>query len=114
MIELFVGCSRCSELLSSVEGGSSSALATGSGDGYLVADEVEVGSYTMTGGAYDFKRATSPLTYEILSAPKKVTLLRHGLSSWNDESRIQVGFLLCLPHVSLCRLLAIYIMFAAR
>lgn len=84
--------------------GSSSALATGSGDGYLVADEVEGGSYTMTGGAYDFKRATSPLTYEILSAPKKVTLLRHGLSSWNDESRIQVRFLLCLPHVSFARL----------
>ncbi|XP_077229500.1 putative 2-carboxy-D-arabinitol-1-phosphatase isoform X2 [Tasmannia lanceolata] len=44
---------------------------------------------SMTGGAYDFKRATPPLTYEPLSSSKKVTLLRHGLSSWNEESRIQ-------------------------
>ncbi|OVA07778.1 Histidine phosphatase superfamily [Macleaya cordata] len=44
---------------------------------------------SVTGGAYDFKRATTSLTHELLSSSKKVTLVRHGLSSWNDESRIQ-------------------------
>lgn len=43
----------------------------------------------MTGSAYDFKGATTSLTDELLSSSKKVTLVRHGLSSWNDESRVQ-------------------------
>ncbi|XP_034698541.1 probable 2-carboxy-D-arabinitol-1-phosphatase isoform X3 [Vitis riparia] len=44
---------------------------------------------SMTGAAYDFNRATTSLTRKLLSSPKKVTLVRHGLSSWNQESRIQ-------------------------
>ncbi|KAG9447822.1 hypothetical protein H6P81_013950 [Aristolochia fimbriata] len=44
---------------------------------------------SMTGGAYDFKGATTSITNEPLSSSKRVTLLRHGLSSWNVESRIQ-------------------------
>ncbi|KAM7500795.1 hypothetical protein LguiA_025209 [Lonicera macranthoides] len=44
---------------------------------------------SMTGGAYDFERATTSLTQKLLSSPKKVTLVRHGLSSWNEESRVQ-------------------------
>ncbi|KAK9267156.1 hypothetical protein L1049_009576 [Liquidambar formosana] len=44
---------------------------------------------SMTGGAYDFERATTSLTQKLLSSSKKVTLVRHGLSSWNEESRIQ-------------------------
>ncbi|KAF3328812.1 putative phosphatase C1620.13-like protein [Carex littledalei] len=44
---------------------------------------------SMTGAAYDFKGATISLTGEILSSPKKVTIVRHGLSSWNEESRVQ-------------------------
>ncbi|KAJ4977319.1 hypothetical protein NE237_002425 [Protea cynaroides] len=44
---------------------------------------------SMTGGSYEFKRSTTSLTHELLSSPKKVTLVRHGLSSWNDESRVQ-------------------------
>lgn len=44
----------------------------------------------MTGTAYDFDRATTSLTQKLLSSPKKVTIVRHGLSSWNEESRIQV------------------------
>ncbi|XP_042501572.1 probable 2-carboxy-D-arabinitol-1-phosphatase isoform X2 [Macadamia integrifolia] len=44
---------------------------------------------SVTGGAYDFKGATTALTHELLSSPKKVTLVRHGLSSWNEESRVQ-------------------------
>ncbi|CAK9181807.1 unnamed protein product [Ilex paraguariensis] len=43
----------------------------------------------MTGGAYDFENATTSLTQKLMSSPKKVTLIRHGLSSWNEESRIQ-------------------------
>lgn len=44
----------------------------------------------ITGGAYGFERATISLTQKLLSSPKKVTLIRHGLSSWNEEGRIQV------------------------
>ncbi|OAY26187.1 probable 2-carboxy-D-arabinitol-1-phosphatase [Manihot esculenta] len=43
----------------------------------------------ITGGAYGFERATISLTQKLLSSPKKVTLIRHGLSSWNEEGRIQ-------------------------
>ncbi|XP_062096194.1 probable 2-carboxy-D-arabinitol-1-phosphatase isoform X2 [Humulus lupulus] len=43
----------------------------------------------MTGGAFDFKRATTSLTDQIISSPKRVTLVRHGLSTWNEESKIQ-------------------------
>ncbi|XP_057949796.1 probable 2-carboxy-D-arabinitol-1-phosphatase isoform X2 [Malania oleifera] len=44
---------------------------------------------SITGGAYDFERAATSLTHKLLSSPKKVTLVRHGLSSWNEESRVQ-------------------------
>lgn len=49
---------------------------------------------SVTGGAYDFGRATKSLTQKLISYPKKVTLVRHGLSSWNDEGRVQVCHLL--------------------
>ncbi|KAK7327887.1 hypothetical protein VNO77_21980 [Canavalia gladiata] len=45
--------------------------------------------FSITGGAYDFTKATKSLTDGLISSPKKVTLLRHGLSTWNAESRIQ-------------------------
>ncbi|GKV45814.1 hypothetical protein SLEP1_g52859 [Rubroshorea leprosula] len=54
----------------------------------ISADKLQDDS-SMTGGAYDFKRATRSLTGESLSSPKKVTLIRHGLSSWNEEGRVQ-------------------------
>ncbi|XP_023768783.1 probable 2-carboxy-D-arabinitol-1-phosphatase [Lactuca sativa] len=44
---------------------------------------------SVTGGAYDYSKATTSLTQKLLSSPKQVTLVRHGLSSWNDESRVQ-------------------------
>lgn len=44
----------------------------------------------MTGGAFDFRKATTSLTERSISTPKKVTLVRHGLSTWNEESRVQV------------------------
>ncbi|MFS7890207.1 putative 2-carboxy-D-arabinitol-1-phosphatase [Helianthus anomalus] len=44
---------------------------------------------SVTGGAYDFSKATTSLTRKLLSSPKKVTLVRHGLSTWNDEKRVQ-------------------------
>uniref|UniRef100_A0A2P2KJ24 2-carboxy-D-arabinitol-1-phosphatase n=1 Tax=Rhizophora mucronata TaxID=61149 RepID=A0A2P2KJ24_RHIMU len=44
---------------------------------------------SLTGGAYGFERATTPLTQKLLSSPKQVTLIRHGLSSWNEEKRVQ-------------------------
>ncbi|KAL6991067.1 protein-serine,threonine phosphatase [Sarracenia purpurea var. burkii] len=43
----------------------------------------------MTGGAYDFEKATLSLTQKLMASPKKVTLVRHGLSSWNEENRVQ-------------------------
>lgn len=46
---------------------------------------------SVTGGAIDFQRATTSLTLQLLKSPKKVTLVRHGLSSWNDEGRVQVS-----------------------
>ncbi|XP_061375590.1 probable 2-carboxy-D-arabinitol-1-phosphatase [Gastrolobium bilobum] len=46
-------------------------------------------NFPATGGAYDFTNATTSLTNELISSSKKVTLLRHGLSTWNAESRIQ-------------------------
>jgi serine/threonine-protein phosphatase PGAM5 len=45
---------------------------------------------SMTGGAFDFERATTSLSNQSLSSSKKVTLVRHGLSSWNQESKVQV------------------------
>ncbi|KAK7302785.1 hypothetical protein RJT34_13681 [Clitoria ternatea] len=55
----------------------------------LTPDKLPTTGFSLTGGAYDFKKATISLTNELLSSPKKVTLLRHGLSTWNSESRIQ-------------------------
>ncbi|XP_048323082.1 probable 2-carboxy-D-arabinitol-1-phosphatase [Ziziphus jujuba] len=43
----------------------------------------------LTGSAFDFNKATLPLTHKSISSSKKVTLIRHGLSSWNVESRVQ-------------------------
>ncbi|KAL3345311.1 hypothetical protein AABB24_024328 [Solanum stoloniferum] len=43
----------------------------------------------LTGGAFDFEKATTSLTKKVLDSPKKVTIVRHGLSSWNEESRVQ-------------------------
>lgn len=45
--------------------------------------------YGVTGGAWDFRKATISLAPHPLSSPKKVTIVRHGLSSWNFESRVQ-------------------------
>lgn len=52
--------------------------------------EVSGKSASLTGGAYDFGRATTSLTQKLLSSPKKVTLVRHGYSTWNKEGRVQV------------------------
>ncbi|KAK7246511.1 hypothetical protein RIF29_41380 [Crotalaria pallida] len=46
-------------------------------------------NFSVTGGAYDFTKATTSLTNELIASSKKVILLRHGLSTWNAESRIQ-------------------------
>jgi len=62
---------------------------------YLHADKLPNSiDFSVTGGAYDFTKATTSLTNELITSSKKVTLLRHGLSTWNAESRIQV---VCFP-----------------
>ncbi|KZV51964.1 phosphoglycerate mutase 2-like [Dorcoceras hygrometricum] len=54
-----------------------------------IATEVSGRNSSLTGGSYDFQKATTSLSEILLSSPKKVTLVRHGLSSWNKESRVQ-------------------------
>ncbi|XP_073027736.1 probable 2-carboxy-D-arabinitol-1-phosphatase [Primulina eburnea] len=53
------------------------------------ATEVSGNNSSLTGGAYDFQRATTSLSEKLLASSKKVTIVRHGLSSWNKESRVQ-------------------------
>lgn len=50
----------------------------------------------LTASVFDFKEATMSLTDKSISSSKKVTLVRHGLSSWNLEGRVQVCCLLLL------------------
>ncbi|OMO76426.1 hypothetical protein CCACVL1_15666 [Corchorus capsularis] len=54
----------------------------------IVADKPQ-NDHSLTGTAYDFERATTSLTGQYLLNSKKVTIVRHGLSSWNEEGRIQ-------------------------
>ncbi|KAL3740132.1 hypothetical protein ACJRO7_021419 [Eucalyptus globulus] len=54
----------------------------------LTEERLENGA-SVTGGAYDFSRATTSLTRKMLDSSKRVTLVRHGLSSWNEEGRVQ-------------------------
>lgn len=48
-----------------------------------------VNRLSLTGGAYDFTGATKPLIQNRLKKVKHVVLVRHGLSTWNEDSRIQ-------------------------
>ncbi|KAI5072732.1 hypothetical protein GOP47_0012838, partial [Adiantum capillus-veneris] len=43
----------------------------------------------LTGGAFDFTGAAKPLLQKPLKKVKHVVLVRHGLSTWNEDSRIQ-------------------------
>lgn len=52
-------------------------------------DQVSNNALT-TGGAYGFEGATTSLTNELMPSSKRVTLIRHGLSAWNEQSRVQV------------------------
>ncbi|KAF5728913.1 2-carboxy-D-arabinitol-1-phosphatase [Tripterygium wilfordii] len=54
----------------------------------ITTEKSENGSL-VTGAAYDFERSTTSLSQKLLSTPKNVMLVRHGLSSWNDEGRVQ-------------------------
>ncbi|XP_052181728.1 probable 2-carboxy-D-arabinitol-1-phosphatase isoform X2 [Diospyros lotus] len=62
--------------------------SSSSSDLHLTAEKLE-NDALVTGGAFDFEKATISLTQKWMSSPKKVTLVRHGLSSWNKESRVQ-------------------------
>lgn len=55
-----------------------------------------------TGGATDFRRATAPLVPKRMSNAKTVVLVRHGLSSWNAEGRVQVSYTLPTPFALVC------------
>lgn len=45
--------------------------------------------FSLTGGAFDFSGAAKPLIQKPLKQAKNVVLVRHGLSTWNEDSRIQ-------------------------
>lgn len=62
-----------------------SVIGNGAGNG---ASKVAETSW-FTGGATDFRRATAPLVPKRMSNAKTVMLVRHGLSSWNAEGRVQ-------------------------
>ncbi|XVE51333.1 hypothetical protein DITRI_Ditri02bG0031600 [Diplodiscus trichospermus] len=62
--------------------------SSSSAESHVTADKLE-NDYALTGTAYDFERATISLTGKSISSAKKVTLVRHGLSSWNEEGRVQ-------------------------
>ncbi|KAL0363379.1 UNVERIFIED_CONTAM: putative 2-carboxy-D-arabinitol-1-phosphatase [Sesamum calycinum] len=64
-------------------------LCSSSAPNHSTATETSGNNASLTGGAYDFARATTSLSQKLLSSPKKVTLVRHGLSSWNKEGRVQ-------------------------
>ncbi|GBG65643.1 hypothetical protein CBR_g51943 [Chara braunii] len=60
------------------------SASSAAGVGTSVLDRVAV-----TGGAFDHKGATAPLVLRSLPSTKTIVLVRHGLSSWNEESRVQ-------------------------
>lgn len=62
--------------------------SSSSAESPITTDKLE-NDHSLTGTAYDFERATTSLTGKWLSTSKKVTIVRHGLSSWNEEGRIQ-------------------------
>lgn len=64
-------------------------LCSSSGSELTLSNGANINDGSVTGGAYDFSKATTSLTQRLLSSPKQVTLVRHGLSSWNDENRVQ-------------------------
>jgi serine/threonine-protein phosphatase PGAM5 len=43
----------------------------------------------LTGGTVDFSGATNPLIKKALQTEKTIVMVRHGLSTWNYEGRVQ-------------------------
>ncbi|GFP98303.1 probable 2-carboxy-d-arabinitol-1-phosphatase [Phtheirospermum japonicum] len=70
-------------------GSSLRILCSSSAPDHSIATEISGNNASLTGGAYDFEKATTSLSEKLLSSPKKVTIVRHGLSSWNKEGRVQ-------------------------
>ena len=58
-----------------------------SGNGSVAVIDREV-----TGGTMGFGGATEPLVIKPLRHEKRIVLVRHGLSIWNEEGRVQVRF----------------------
>ncbi|KAL8460434.1 hypothetical protein ACS0TY_032100 [Phlomoides rotata] len=73
----------------SCSGPSLRILCSSSAPDQFVATEISRNNASLTGSAYDFDRATTSLSQKLLSSPKKVTIVRHGLSTWNKEGRVQ-------------------------
>eukprot|EP00850_Spirogloea_muscicola_P011380 SM000070S21346 [mRNA] locus=s70:632946:635434:+ [translate_table: standard] len=74
-------------LLARVNGqGNGAMLATA---GASAAERKRGGTSPMTGGSVDVSGATAPLIMGPLAHEKKIVMVRHGLSSWNEEGRVQ-------------------------
>eukprot|EP00850_Spirogloea_muscicola_P017930 SM000159S01761 [mRNA] locus=s159:168662:171159:+ [translate_table: standard] len=74
-------------LLARVNGqGNGAMLAT---TGASAAERKRGGTSPMTGGSVDVSGATAPLIMGPLAHEKKIVMVRHGLSSWNEEGRVQ-------------------------
>ncbi|MCO5611016.1 hypothetical protein L7F22_065265 [Adiantum nelumboides] len=88
----------CSNLNGPVDTSPGTINYTGGG-AHVLTDTVEAATQSLandlvnrlplTGGAFDFSGATKPLIREPLKKAKHVVLVRHGLSTWNEDSRIQ-------------------------
>ena len=57
----------------------------------------------VTGGTLGFGGATEPLVIKPLRHEKRIVLVRHGLSIWNEEGRVQVHFLRGTRALLLCK-----------
>jgi hypothetical protein len=62
----------------------------GSNGGVLTSVRDSIKPPSLTGGAVDFYGATEPLVRRPIGNVKNIVIVRHGLSSWNEEKRIQV------------------------
>jgi hypothetical protein len=69
-----------------VGAGTTKGVSSANGNGATM-----VAERPFTGGAIDFRRATAPLTPRPMANAKTVVMVRHGLSSWNEEGRVQVS-----------------------
>ncbi|GAQ82723.1 Phosphoglycerate mutase [Klebsormidium nitens] len=58
-------------------------------NGTLSTEDSRLSGGLLTGGSVDFSGATNPLIRKALETEKTIVMVRHGLSTWNFEGRVQ-------------------------